>query len=160
MKQTTEEQALNRLEAMCAKAEHCMAEAQAKMRMWGLAPDAQQRVAERLVANGYIDDARYARALANDKARYDRWGPRKIGQALYAKRIDQQAIDDALADIPHELHLDNLRHLLAAKRRELGRKTPGQYGLYAKLVRFALGRGFDMDDIRRCIGDDGGDCGD
>ena len=42
-----------------------------------------------------------------------------------------------------------LRELLAAKRRSVSASS--DYELNGKLIRFALGRGFGMDIIRRCI---------
>jgi regulatory protein len=39
--------------------------------------------------------------------------------------------------------------LIAAKRRTV--KADSDYELNCKLIRFAMGRGFDMDIIRKCI---------
>ena len=43
-----------------------------------------------------------------------------------------------------------LQPLLASKKRQV--KADSEYELNGKLIRFALGRGFGMDIIRRCIG--------
>ena len=47
----TEEQALNRLAALCSQAEHCMQEMRDQMARWGIDDDAEQRVVDYLVAN-------------------------------------------------------------------------------------------------------------
>lgn len=46
-------------------------------------------------------------------------------------------------------YLSGLRALLAAKRKTV--RAANARELEGKLVRFALGRGFAMDDIRRCM---------
>ena len=43
-----------------------------------------------------------------------------------------------------------MQPLLASKKRQV--KADSEYELNGKLIRFALGRGFGMDIIRRCIG--------
>ena len=85
----TEEQALQKLAALCSQSEHCTSEMKEKMTRWGIDEDAQQRVVEYLVANRYVDDRRYARSFVNDKLKYNKWGPRKIEQSLWMKHIDE-----------------------------------------------------------------------
>ena len=88
-KQITEQQALSRLMALCARSEHSSGEMLQKMRLWGLDEEAQARVMERLTADRYVDDERFTRAFVNDKIRYNQWGRRKIEQALWAKGVDR-----------------------------------------------------------------------
>ena len=40
------------------------------------------RVIAALVKGCFVDDERFARAFANDKVRYNKWGRHKIDQAL------------------------------------------------------------------------------
>ena len=88
-KEMTEQEAYLRLTALCAQAEHCEQEMRDKMKRWELNETAQDHVIERLVKERYVDDARYARAFVKDKIRYNKWGRRKVQQALWQKRIDQ-----------------------------------------------------------------------
>ena len=54
-----------------------------------------------------------------------------------------------LNNIDEEEYLGILRKLLDAKRKSVRAATP--YEQNGKLVRFALSRGFEMKDIRRCM---------
>ena len=69
-----------------------------KMRRWGLDEAAQDKVVERLTKERYIDEERYARAFVKDKIRYNKWGRRKVEQALWMKHISddiqQQVLDE------------------------------------------------------------------
>ena len=82
MNTMTEQEAYLRLAALCAQAEHCEYEMQEKMRRWEIADDAQARVMQRLITERYVDDERFARAFANDKVKYNKWGRRKVEQAM------------------------------------------------------------------------------
>lgn len=82
-KAITEQEAYLQLAALCAQAEHCQQEMHDKMRRWELDEIAQNRIIARLVKERYIDDERYARAFVKDKIRYNKWGRRKVQQALW-----------------------------------------------------------------------------
>ena len=149
MKETTEQEALSKLAALCSRSEHCSYDMTVKMERWGLDSEAQARVLKRLVDGRYIDDRRFAQAFALDKVRYDKWGRRKVEQALWAKRIDETIRRDVLDAIDNDEYVKALRPLLQSKSRSV--KAGSDYEKRMKLVRFAIGRGFDMDTINRCL---------
>lgn len=145
----TEDQAFQKLSALCARAEHCSHEMAEKMRKWNMADDAVARVMERLTKERYVDDERYCRFFVRDKIRYNKWGRRKVEQALYMKRIPGDIAVRVLDEVDPDVYADILRPLLAAKRKTT--KAASDYELNSKLTRFALGRGFTPDVIRRCL---------
>lgn len=149
MKQKTEQEAYLTLAALCAQAEHCQWEMTEKMRRWELTEEAQARVMERLTKERYVDDERYARAFVKDKVRYNKWGRRKVEQALWQKRIDEDIRQRVLDEVDDEEYLSILRPLLKQKRKST--KASNDYELNQKLMRFALGRGFTFDIIRQCL---------
>ena len=132
MKQKTEQDAYLTLAALCAQSEHCQWEMTEKMRRWEL-----------------DDDERYARAFVKDKVRYNKWGRRKVEQALWQKHIDEDIRQQVLDEVSDDEYLDVLRPLLKQKRK--GIKAQSEYELNQKLLRFAVGRGFTFDIIRQCI---------
>ncbi|MBP3259640.1 MAG: RecX family transcriptional regulator [Prevotella sp.] len=145
----TEQEAYLTLAALCARSEHCQWEMLEKMRRWELDDETQARVMARLVKERYVDDERYARAFVKDKVRYNKWGRRKVEQALWQKRIDDDIRERVLDEVDKEEYLNVLRPLLKQKRKSI--KAGNDYELNQKLVRFALGRGFTYDIIRQCI---------
>ncbi len=145
----TEQEAYLQLAALCAQAEHCQQEMRDKMRRWGLDETVQNRIIDRLIKERYVDDERYARAFVKDKIRYNKWGRRKVQQALWMKRIDADIQQQVLDEIDEKEYLDVLRPLLKQKRKSI--KAESDYELNQKLLRFALGRGFGFDIIRQCL---------
>ena len=149
MKEVTEQGAYLQLAQLCARSEHCQYDLTEKMRRWEMSDEAQARVMQRLVSERYVDDERYARAFVRDKIRYNKWGRRKVEQALWQKRIDDDIRQRVLGEVDEEEYLSVLRPLLKQKRRST--KAESDYELNQKLVRFALSRGFTYDIIRQCI---------
>jgi regulatory protein len=148
-KEMTGQQAYSRLTALCARSEHCQQEMLEKMRQWGVSEEEQAEVMARLISERYIDDERYARAFVNDKIRYNKWGRRKVEQALWQKHIDKDIANRVLNEIDDEEYLSILKPLLKQKRRSIKADDNRQERI--KLVKFALSRGFTMDIIRQCI---------
>ena len=148
-KEMTEQEAYLQLAALCAQAEHCQQEMRDKMRRWELDETVQNRIIDRLIKERYVDDERYACAFVKDKIRYNKWGRRKVQQALWMKRIDADIQQRVLDEIDAKEYLDVLRPLLKQKRKTT--KAENDYELNQKLVRFALGRGFGFDIIRQCL---------
>ena len=149
MRQKTEQDAYLTLAALCAQAEHCQYELTEKMHRWEIPDDVQVRVMQRLTAERYVDDERYARAFVKDKIQYNKWGRRKVEQALWQKHIDEGIRQKVLDEVDNEQYLKVLQPLLRQKRRSI--KAADDYELRRKLMRFALGRGFTFDIIRQCI---------
>ena len=149
IKEITEKEALQKLGALCSRSEHCTFEMQEKMKRWGLDEQTQARIIATLIKGKYIDDERFARAFANDKVRYNKWGKRKVEQALWLKHISREISDPIFAEIEDELYMETLLPLMRNKYKTI--KAKNDYERSMKLIRFALGRGFSMDIIRKCI---------
>lgn len=149
MKEINEQQAYQKLAALCARGEHCQHDMTEKMRLWGIDDETQARVMQRLTSERYVDDERFARAFVSDKVRYNRWGRRKVEQALWAKHIDEHTAKAVLDEVGAEEYIAALAPLLKQKRRST--RAASEYELTMKLIKFALSRGFTMDIIKRCI---------
>ena len=145
----TAQQAFTKLSALCARSEHCQQDMLEKMRQWGVDTEAQAEVMQRLVSGRYVDDSRFAHAFVTDKVRYNKWGRRKVEQALWAKRIDKDIATEALDAVSDEEYLSVLRPLLKQKRKST--KAQSEYEMTMKLIKYALSRGFTMDIIKQCI---------
>ena len=130
------------LQGRCARREYCTADIRRKALDGDAA--AAQEVLDSLVADGYVDDVRYAGAFAREKAVLDGWGPVKIRYALRGKGIDAPAIDEALASIDGDAASEKLGKLLAAKAKSL----EGDPQAKLKLIKYALSRGYNYEDIK------------
>ncbi len=147
----TEAEALKKLGDLCARGEHCSGEIMEKMRKWSIANDAQERIIDYLIDHKYVDDKRFTQSFVHDKIAYNKWGRRKIEQALWMKRVPGHVSQPILDDIDDEEYLVVLRPLMKSKYPTI--KGNSEYERSMKLIKFAMGRGFTLDLIRRCIDD-------
>lgn len=148
-KKVSKDQAYLRLSTLCANAEYCESDLRKKMQRWDMPDGAEDAVITQLTKERFIDEERFARAFVREKFRFNKWGKVRITLELKRKGIDQFVIEDALEEIPSEDNMDILSNLLASKKKTV--KGKSDYEIKCKLIRFALSRGFEMDDINRVI---------
>lgn len=146
----TEQEAYQKLAARCAVSEYCCQDMERKMKGWGMDEVEVEKVVARLVKERFVDEERFAKAFARDKFRYNHWGRVRIELELKRRRIGQRLIEAALEEIDAEDNLEALREMMEKKR--LSVKGRNEYEIRGKLIRFALGRGFAMEDIVKVVG--------
>lgn len=135
--------AFEKATALCARKEYCVSEMETKLKRWETPDELIPQVIEKLKANAFLDENRYARFFVRDKAKFNKWGVRKIAWALRQKKIPEDIAGEALAQISADDSLDTLINLLSGKNRTL--KFDDPYKRKAALVRFAISRGFDYE---------------
>lgn len=145
----TQEQIISKLTAVCARAEHCKDDMLRRMQRWQVDEATQREVISYLVKEKYIDEERYARFFINDKIKYNRWGRRKVEQALYFKHIPREVYVPLLDDVANEDFESVLLPLLQNKEKSL--KYANDYEKRMKLLRFAMQRGFSYEQADKCI---------
>jgi len=130
---------------LCSRSEKCTSEIQEKLKLWGLSSEDYEPVIEKLVAEKYLDDERFARAYVKDKFRFNHWGKQKIAHMLRAKNISAEILELAFEEIEDEGYSDELRKLLTDKEKSI--KAKDKFDKRNKLMRFAMGRGFESGQI-------------
>lgn len=151
MTELTQEEALFKIAAFCSTAEHCAYEVEQKLIRWNVPEKDRSVLIARLYEEKYLDDTRYCRAFANDKLRYNKWGRRKIREALWQKRMPDNDVNQALQQLDENEYIHILHDIIRGKERSL--KSCNTYERNGKLIRFALSRGFEMELILRFLPD-------
>ena len=143
-KPKTAQQALQSLMRLCARSEKSTGDALRLMRTWGV-PEAEQRgVLDKLLTNRYIDNRRYAEAYTREKSNLAGWGERKIAMQLRLKGVERETISAVLSELMmDDGKQERLRDKLERKLRSI--KATNDYELRGKLLRYALGLGYDYD---------------
>lgn len=136
-------QALQSLMRLCSRAEKSTGDARRLMRTWGVPEAEQQEVVDKLVAQRFIDNRRYAEAYAREKSSLAGWGARKIAMQLRQKGVERDVITQTLAMLDADAQNDKLVEKLQRKQRTT--KAANDYELRGKLLRYALGLGYDYE---------------
>ena len=89
------------------------------------------------------------RDYAEDKIAFNHWRKQKIALMPRQKGIAPADITEALQAIPEDNYAESCLAVLLQKQRTLDETDP--YKRKAKLIRFALGKGFDFDTVQKCI---------
>lgn len=141
--------ALNKSAALCARQERCSLEIEEKLLAWEVDCDVIDQVIKTLIEEKYIDENRFAGFYARDKFRFNKWGKQKIAFQLRQKRIAQDIINEVLASLDDSDYNDTLLLLLKTKERSLTMEDA--YKKKAALIRFAVSRGFEYDQIMKTL---------
>ena len=149
LQKLTFEEALFKASALCSGSEHCISDIREKLYRWGVDKDDFDRIVDRLVDERYIDEGRYASAYVRDKYRFSHWGKVKIQAMLRQQRICSADIANAFEEIDDGEYQQILRDLIESKRKSI--KDEDEYTVRGKLIRFALQRGFEMEEISKII---------
>jgi len=143
------DQALNRLANYCSRAERCIQDVRRKLDAWEITKEDQEKIIRRLQQEKFLDERRYCKAFVNDKTKYSHWGVFKIKYALKKKQISDELIRDSLENISPEESREQLRQLIEQKRKSV--KGKNEWEIRQKLIRFAVGRGFSLEEVEILI---------
>lgn len=146
MKFTPEQRsAFLKASVLCSRAETCTFDIQTKLKAWGLEPEDAEPVIHQLKEEKYLDDERFARAYVKDKFRFNNWGRQKIAYMLHTRNICRDIQEAAFEEIDQEVYSEKLAKLIAEKEKTIRAKDP--LDKRNKLMRFAMGRGFESNMI-------------
>ena len=148
-KECTEEQALLKAEAYCSMAERCKEDVYCKLKQWGVSVTSFDVIVAHLEKERFLDERRYSVAFVRDKYCFAQWGRVKIAQMLKMKRIAANEVASAMNEIDEDEYLSILRSLLQKKKESI--KAKNEYERNGKLIRFALGKGYEMEEVLECM---------
>ncbi|MFI3285475.1 MAG: regulatory protein RecX [Rikenellaceae bacterium] len=143
IKTKSAEEALRSLMHQCARAEKSSGDAMRLMARWGVPSEQRCGVLERLIAEKFIDDRRFAEAYVREKLNLSGWGVRKIASSLKAKGVSSSIVEESLSQLDLESMVGRLEDKIKRKLRTV--KYKDNYDLKSKLVRYALSLGYDYD---------------
>ena len=149
IKTKSADEALQSLMRLCARAERSSGDALRLMRRWGVPDSDARRVLDRLERERFIDDRRYTELYVREKMRLSGWGAYKIKMSLRQKGISPQIIAEVAEPMFSPVDLkERLVELLTRKLPTI--KAKSTYEARAKLIRFGVSRGFDMEMVVDC----------
>lgn len=108
----------------------------------GYSPALTQRVYERILAKGYVNDEAFTRFWVQNRHQTKGASRRKLISELRAKGIDGSTIDIVLADVGRN-DQDELAKMISKKR--------AKYPEDVKLMQYLVRQGFSYDDVKLAI---------
>jgi regulatory protein len=108
----------------------------------GVAPEITDRVYDRLVEKGYVDDEKFARYWVDNRNLTKGMSQRKLQAELRSKGVESSIIDRYLAE-SNRSDEDEISKIIAKKR--------NRYPDDQKLMQYLARQGFSYDDIKDAL---------
>lgn len=145
----SEEKAYARMARVCSQKECAPFDIVRKLRKMDLPEPVTDKIIGRLKKQKYIDEKRFIRSYIHDKLHFNQWGGRKIALSLKQKQLPQELIEEAFSELSDDSFGESLLPMLEKKWKTV--KGQSDYERRGKLIRYALGRGFSMDEVMACM---------
>lgn len=111
----------------------------------GVSADVTQRVFDRLVEKGYIDDEKFTRYWVDNRSLTKGASKRKLTAELRSKGVEQSIVEKHLAESTRSDD-DEIKKIIAKKR--------SRYPDEQKLIQYLARQGFNYDDIKTALVED------
>ena len=136
---------VSKLQSFCSYRDRSSFETRRKALSIGMNSEDWIEIESHLFSEGFLNDQRFTENFIRSKIKHNSWGRLKIQQALSLHKIDKEIVSQAWAIIDSTLYEQTLRLLLANKWSLLNTKT--SLDRKQSCIRFALSKGFDLDEI-------------
>ena len=146
----TPDQARERMERLCLRAEYCTYDIKLRLRKLRLPISAIEEIIDRMTNDGFINDVRYAHAFVRDKYRFQRYGRRRIAMELTVRRIPSDIIREAMEEIVEEEYMRIATDALRSRKRKLGADRE-PYDVRRRLFSYGLYRGYETETIKAAL---------
>ena len=113
----------------------------------GVSQTVADRVYERLVEKGYIDDEKFTRFWVTNRNLTKGASRRKLQAELVAKGVDRSIVDTMLSE-SERTDVDELKKIIIKKR--------SRYPDDQKLMQYLARQGFSYDDIKQSLNENNG----
>lgn len=145
----TEKEAYAKMARICSRKEYASFDIILKLRRMELPNPIVDKIIERLKKEKYLDEKRFVRSYIHDKLYFNKWGKKKITLFLKQKQLPRELIEESFSEFPDNSFGESLLPVLEKKWKSV--KGRSDYEKRGKLIRYALGRGFSMDEIMACM---------
>ena len=141
MKKPSPEEAAEKIRQYCAYQERSHLEVRNKLYGYGLFRNEVDEILVGLLADGYLNEERFAKAFAGGKFRMKQWGRIKITHALEAKGVSKNCIQIGLKEIDSATYMESLRELLTTKSKII--QEDNIYSTRDRLSKYAMQKGYE-----------------
>ena len=131
----------DKLTTFCAYQERCVIDVRKKLQRLKIDSSEYAVYIDKLVSENFINEDRYTKYFVSSHQK-KKWGKTKIKAALTAKKIDPTIIKAYLDDMNDDDYESQLAEVATKKWTTIKGETTRERK--TKLLRFLLGRGYEM----------------
>jgi len=154
-KYISRDDALKKLQRYCAYQDRCHQEVRRKLLNLGIYGDELEGIMVDLIADGFLDEERFARSFARGRFRTKQWGRLRILRELKQRQITDYCQRKAMEEIDGAEYEQTLVSLLQKKNRQISHNDA--FLRQGKLADFVIRRGFEpelvWEKVRKLVND-------
>lgn len=147
----TVEQALEQMRHFCAYQERCHGEVRARLARSPLTSEEVEEVVSRLIGEEFLNEERFAVALAGGKFRMLHWGRVRIRHELKRRGVSEANIRKGLSAIDEDDYLRVLERLAEQRWASSAGRTGELFHRRGRLAAYLLQKGFESDRVRELV---------
>ena len=143
---------LEKIKYYCAYQERSHKEVRSKLlelKVYG--NDLENHIAV-LIDENYLNEERYACAIARGKFKYKQWGRNKILQSLKQQQVSTYCIQKAMKEIDEQEYISTLQNL-ADKKMAILSAEKNAFIKMGKLKNYLLQKGYEAEYIHEIVKD-------
>ena len=135
--------AFEKMKSWCAYQERSQKDAKGKLYELGIKGEEADAIIAELITENFINEERFAKALANGKFRIKHWGKIKIRGALRQHQVTDYCIKTALNNIDEKEYEAVIIKVIEKKLRLT--KVKDKRKLFYEVLKHAASKGFESD---------------
>jgi regulatory protein len=141
---------LEKIKAYCAYQERSHKEVRTKLIELGIYHLELENYITLLIEENFLNEERYARAIARGKFYYKNWGRKKIIQSLKLQQVSAYCIKQAMQEINENDYVKTIDKL-AEKKMDTLKSEKNKFSKMTKLQNYLLQKGFEFDYINTVL---------
>ncbi|MCB0697166.1 MAG: RecX family transcriptional regulator [Chitinophagaceae bacterium] len=134
----------------CRYQERSHKEVKNKLYELGCTTDEVEEYIIKVIEAGFLNEERYARAVARGKFRMKQWGRNKIVQQLKQQQVSEYCIKKALTEIDEHEYLATIKKLAEKKLNEI-RSEKNIFIRKQKIYRYLAQKGYESSLINEAV---------
>lgn len=139
---------LAKAQKFCAYQERSHEEVRTKLLQWQVYGDELEEILYQLIADGFLNEGRFASVYTRSKFNQKSWGRIKIKNALKLKGVTPKCIEISLDEIDPVIYKEKLRQLFEKKASDLDLRD---YSEKVKVIRYLQNKGYELDLIMEVV---------
>ena len=143
------QEVLEKMARLCSKSEQCSGDIRKKIVSAGINEEDADEIIEKLKAEKYLDDERYAASYVADKFKFNKWGRVKMKYYLRMKGLSDETIQKGLDTIDEDIYREVLVKTMKERAKKLKKKN--KFEMMGQVIRFTQNRGFEPEKIHRYL---------
>ena len=140
-KKLSENEILNKMFRYCSYQERSVHDVKKQLDKYQVNDLSGKLIIEKLIAEGFLNEERFAEIYTLGKLRSNNWGKIKIVQGLKEKSLDNQIINAAIESIDTLEYQQIIRKLIQKKSKII--QATDSFIIKNKIARYVISKGFE-----------------